>query len=110
MQVRPARSPVADRRRPRGVPRRAPGPPRPPGPPPPPGPPTAGDSKTIKKVPQPTYKMPTVHWLPLKPNDTKDTIWYLMDDEKLMKDLDLSAFEEEFKLNTGPIRPRKKPG
>ena len=54
--------------------------------------------------------MPTVHWLPLKPNDTKDTIWYLMDDEKLMKDLDLSAFEEEFKLNTGPIRPRKKPG
>jgi hypothetical protein len=35
----------------------------------------------------------------MKPNDTKDTIWYLMDDVKVMKDLDLGAFEEEFKLS-----------
>ena len=32
-----------------------------------------------------------------------------MDDEKLIKDLDMSAFEEEFKLNITPIRPRPDP-
>jgi hypothetical protein len=28
---------------------------------------------------------------------------YLMDDDKLMKDIDFSQFEEEFKLNSAPI-------
>lgn len=92
----------------------APPPPPPPpmmtqgGPAPPPPPPPGmnnnnnniGKNMTIRKAVQTTYKLPTVHWLPLRPNDTKDTIWYLMDDVKLMKDLDLAAFEEEFKINS----------
>ena len=49
-----------------------------------------------------------MHWLPLKPNDTKDTIWYLMDDEKLIKDLDLVHFEEEFKLNNVAMTQKRK--
>merc|ERR550532_1924261 len=56
-------------------------------------------AKTLKKTYKTNEKLPTVHWLPLRPNDTKDTIWYLMDDEKLLKDLDLSEFETTFKLN-----------
>ena len=103
-----------------------PPPPAPPAPPPPPGAPPklggapppppppmmskqnggaqlVGSNVTIRKPIATTYKLPTVHWLPLKPNDTKDTIWYLMDDEKLMKDLDLAEFEEEFKLSKVPI-------
>ena len=47
-----------------------------------------------------------MHLQPLRPNDTKDTIWYLMDDEKLIKNLDLSkdllAFEDQFKLSSAP--------
>ena len=83
------------------------------GAPPPPPPPMMsknnnaanlpGSNMTIRKPIATTYKLPTVHWLPLKPNDTKDTIWYLMDDERLMKDLDMAEFEEEFKLNAIPI-------
>ena len=33
---------------------------------------------------------------------------YLMDDEKLIKDLDLDAFESEFKLNSTPIGQQNK--
>ena len=52
----------------------------------------------VKKSFQPTEKLASVHWLPLKPHDTKETIWYSMDDENLLKELDLPAFEEQFKL------------
>lgn len=81
-----------------------------PPPPPPPGvpPPAPANNMTLKKTMQTTYKLPTVHWLPLKPNDTKDTIWYLMDDEKVIGALDMIAFEEEFKLNNVPIGLQKR--
>lgn len=53
---------------------------------------------TIRRGIQTTFKLPTVHWTAMKPNDTKDTIWYLMDDSKVIKDLDLASFEGTFKL------------
>ena len=61
---------------------------------------------TLRHAVQTKYKLPTMHWVALKPNDTKDTIWYIMDDVKLMKDLDFSSFEEEFKLNPVPLGPQ----
>ena len=71
-------------------------------PPPPPGPPGLGPhpsgNMTIRRPIQTTFKLPTVHWTSMKPNDTKDTVWYLMDDSKVIKDLDLANFEEVFKL------------
>ena len=71
-------------------------------PPPPPGPPGLGPhpsgNMTIRRPIQTTFKLPTVHWTSMKPNDTKDTVWYLMDDSKVRKDLDLASFEETFKL------------
>ena len=63
-------------------------PPPPPGPPSGPGPHPSGNM-TIRRPIQTTFKLPTVHWTAMKPNDTKDTIWYLMDDSKVIKDLDL---------------------
>ena len=50
------------------------------GGPPPPPPPSGGPARTdpnmtIRKTIQTTYRLPTVHWVPLKPNDTKNTIW-----------------------------------
>eukprot|EP00095_Tigriopus_kingsejongensis_P004806 snap_masked-scaffold182_size278544-processed-gene-1.8 protein:Tk04806 transcript:snap_masked-scaffold182_size278544-processed-gene-1.8-mRNA-1 annotation:"GL25292" len=90
----------------------APPPPRAPGAPPPP--PGMGNmartdpNLTIKRTVQTTYKLPTVHWVALKPNDTKDTIWYVMDDAKLMNDLDFASFEEEFKLDSRPLNRNKK--
>ena len=80
--------------------------------PPPPPPPCTGlgphptGNMTIRRTIQPAFKLPTVHWTAMKPNDTKDTIWYLMDDSKVIKDLDLASFEDAFKLaQQGP--PRK---
>ena len=69
-------------------------------PPPPPPPVNLKDpnNMTIRRSIQMTFKLPTVHWTAMKPNDTKDTIWYLMDDSKVRKDLDLASFEETFKL------------
>lgn len=58
---------------------------------------------TIKRAVKTTHKLPTIHWLAMRPNDTKDTIWYVMDDVKLMNELDFASFEETFKL--APSRP-----
>ena len=69
-----------------------------PPPPPPPGNMHPSGNMTIRRAIQTTFKLPTVHWTAMKPNDTKDTIWYLMDDSKVIKDLDLASFEATFKL------------
>merc|ERR1712198_726636 len=77
-------------------------PPPPPGPgllpPPPPG---SGpiQSQTIKRVIASSVRLPTVQLNSLKPNQTKDTFWYTTNDEKLMKEIDWTKFEEDFKLN-----------
>merc|ERR1719192_2532400 len=96
-----------------------PPPPAPPGglrtgapPPPPPGPPGRGplgpgppppgggvDVTTLKRQIKTTYRLPTLQLAVLKPNDTKDTFWYTTNDEKIINEIDFSAFEEAFKLN-----------
>merc|ERR1719500_1123122 len=88
-------------------------PPPPPGPPgrgplgsgPPPPPPAGGlDTRTLKPAHKTTYRLPTLQLAVLKPNDTKDTFWYTTNDDKIIKEIDFSAFEEAFKLNPAPIK------
>ncbi|XP_063708357.1 formin-like protein [Culicoides brevitarsis] len=89
-----------------------PPPPAPPGsmgPPPPPGmpggmpppPPMMGgnvDMKTLRRPVQTLYKLPTLNWQALKPNQVKGTIFNELDDDKLHKTINFSEFEEKFKL------------
>merc|ERR1712198_318120 len=84
-----------------GLPPPPPGPPMLPGPPGPPKPPGSGpiQSQTIKRVIASSVRLPTVQLNSLKPNQTKDTFWYTTNDEKLMKEIDWTKFEEDFKLN-----------
>merc|ERR1712226_1389258 len=87
-------------------------PPPPPGPPgrgplgpgPPPPPPGGVDTTTLKRQIKTTYRLPTLQLAVLKPNDTKDTFWYTTNDEKIINEIDFSAFEEAFKLNPAPIK------
>merc|ERR1712198_568916 len=76
-----------------------PPPPMPPGPPGPPKPPGSGpiQSQTIKRVIASSVRLPTVQLNSLKPNQTKDTFWSTTNDEKLMKEIDWTKFEEDFK-------------
>ena len=62
-----------------------PGPPAPPGPPPPPGMPKT--TAIPRNIPQPTVNLPTLHLQYMRPNDTKETMWYEMDVEKRLKKL-----------------------
>lgn len=39
----------------------------------------------------------------MRPNETKDTVWYMMNDDRLMKEIDFELFEKEFRLSTTPI-------
>ncbi|KAG7209151.1 hypothetical protein KM043_015292 [Ampulex compressa] len=102
----------------------APAPPPPPPPPCPPPPPMApfspGDHKapppapippppagmmqapdgamTIKRKVQTKYKLPTLNWIALKPNQVRGTIFNELDDDRLHSYIDFSDFEERFKI------------
>ncbi|XP_060529722.1 formin-like protein isoform X3 [Cylas formicarius] len=93
-------------------------PPPPPCPPPPPlklpgapiPPPPAGfmqapeGAMTIKRKVQTKYKLPTINWIALKPNQVRGTIFNELDDDKLHGYIDFCEFEEKFKIgNTGPL-------
>lgn len=91
-----------------------PAPPPPPAPPgmrmngksfvPPPPPPIAGHmpapdgAMTIKRKVQTKYKLPTLNWIALKPNQVRGTIFNDLDDERLHKQIDFTDFEERFKI------------
>ena len=62
------------------------------------------DVTTLKRQIKTTYRLPTLQLAVLKPNDTKDTFWYTTNDEKIINEIDFSAFEEAFKLNPAPIK------
>ncbi|XP_015429663.1 PREDICTED: formin-like protein CG32138 [Dufourea novaeangliae] len=105
----------------------APAPPPPPPPPCPPPPPMAslspGDQKlpppapippppagmmqapdgamTIKRKVQTKYKLPTLNWIALKPNQVRGTIFNELDDDRLHNYIDFSDFEERFKIGIG---------
>uniref|UniRef100_UPI0037E8D08F formin-like protein 1 isoform X2 n=1 Tax=Semicossyphus pulcher TaxID=241346 RepID=UPI0037E8D08F len=92
----------------------APPPPPPPpppvpsiAPPPPPPPPAAppplllvpdGSSGCKKKKPiQTKYRMPLLNWQALKSNQVAGTIFNELDDEHVLEELNMAAFEEQFK-------------
>ncbi|XP_076348576.1 formin-like protein isoform X2 [Tachypleus tridentatus] len=92
-----------------------PPPPAPPTAPPPPPPPLHGksaqipllpgqmcssaDAMTIKRRYQTKYKLPTLNWIVLKPNQVKGTVFSELDEDKLYKIINFSDFEENFKLS-----------
>ncbi|XP_028128307.1 formin-like protein [Diabrotica virgifera virgifera] len=93
-------------------------PPPPPCPPPPPlrsgggpniPPPPAGfmqapdGAMTIKRKVQTKYKLPTINWIALKPNQVRGTIFNELDDDKLHACIDFNDFEERFKIGSTNI-------
>uniref|UniRef100_A0A8C7FGE6 Formin like 1 n=1 Tax=Oncorhynchus kisutch TaxID=8019 RepID=A0A8C7FGE6_ONCKI len=104
----------------------APPPPPPPPPaggmpPPPPGggmpPPFGGmpDGHTgkNKKPIQTKYRMPSLNWQALKPNQVSGTVFNELDDELVLGVLNMDAFEEQFKTkaqtapaDVGPLRAK----
>ncbi|CAK8671798.1 unnamed protein product [Clavelina lepadiformis] len=93
--------------------------PPPPPPPPPPGvppPPPVGGKKENTRVPgvpnfpgnlpgglkakqrhHTKYRLPVLNWSALKPNQVAGTIFNDLDDDSVLNELDLGAFEEMFK-------------
>ncbi|XP_069642876.1 formin-like protein 1 isoform X7 [Haliaeetus albicilla] len=87
--------------------------PVPPPPPPPPlggelpagpgAPPTAGSSVKVKKPIQTKFRMPVFNWVALKPSQIDGTVFTELNDEKVLQELDMSDFEEQFKTKAqGP--------
>ncbi|XP_040845250.1 formin-like protein 1 isoform X1 [Ochotona curzoniae] len=86
-------------------------PPPPPPPPPPGGPPDApggpgpemGVGVKTKKPIQTKFRMPLLNWVALKPSQITGTVFTELDDEKVLQELDMSEFEEQFKTKSqGP--------
>ncbi|XP_048869305.1 formin-like protein 1 isoform X2 [Brienomyrus brachyistius] len=73
-------------------------PPPPPGsgPPPPGGLPSTPGTK-CKKTIQTKYRMPLLNWQALKPTQVAGTVFNELDDEKVLGELDMYIFEEQFK-------------
>ncbi|KAM3823210.1 formin-like protein 1 [Vipera latastei] len=90
------------------------GPVAPPPPPPPPPPMTDGTTLPastvtaavkIKKPIQTKFRMPVFNWVALKPNQINGTIFNELNDEKVLQELDMSDFEEQFKTKAqGPSK------
>ncbi|XP_074979644.1 formin-like protein 1 isoform X10 [Caretta caretta] len=87
--------------------------PAPPPPPPPPlgmpagevsGPSTAASSAVkIKKPIQTKFRMPIFNWVALKPTQINGTVFNELNDEKVLQELDMNDFEEQFKTKAqGP--------
>lgn len=76
-----------------------------PVPPPPAGLMQAPDgAMTIKRKVQTKYKLPTINWIVLKPNQVRGTIFNELDDDKLHSAIDFTDFEERFKIGSaGPL-------
>ncbi|XP_066998237.1 formin-like protein [Anabrus simplex] len=73
-----------------------------PAPPPPAGMMQAPDgAMTIKRKVQTKYKLPTLNWVALKPNQVRGTIFNELDDDRLYCVIDFSDFEERFKIGLG---------
>ncbi|XP_022243881.1 formin-like protein CG32138 [Limulus polyphemus] len=54
---------------------------------------------TIKRRYQTKYKLPTLNWTALKPNQVKGTVFSELDEDKLYRVINFSDFEEHFKLS-----------
>lgn len=62
---------------------------------------TVSGVMTIKRKVQTKYKLPTLNWVALKPNQVRGTIFNELDDEKIFKSIDFVDFEEKFKIGMG---------
>uniref|UniRef100_A0A8C8X2K3 Formin like 1 n=1 Tax=Panthera leo TaxID=9689 RepID=A0A8C8X2K3_PANLE len=81
--------------------------PVPPPPPPPPGghsdAPEMGPGVKAKKPIQTKFRMPLLNWVALKPSQITGTVFTELNDEKVLQELDMSDFEEQFKTKSqGP--------
>jgi hypothetical protein len=61
----------------------------------------APDGMTVKRKVQTKYKLPTLNWTVLKPNQVRGTIFSELDDDQLHSTIDFGDFEERFKIATG---------
>ncbi|CAH2229887.1 jg8263 [Pararge aegeria aegeria] len=78
----------------------APPPPAPPAPPAP-GlmlPPQHTDAMTIKRKVDTKYKLPTLNWIALKPNQVRGTIFNELDEERPRRRINFAEFEEKFRI------------
>uniref|UniRef100_A0A8C8SRR4 Formin like 1 n=1 Tax=Pelusios castaneus TaxID=367368 RepID=A0A8C8SRR4_9SAUR len=81
-----------------------------PAPPPPPPPPLgmpaggiSGPAVKIKKPIQTKFRMPIFNWVALKPNQINGTVFNDLNDERVLQELDMNDFEEQFKTKAqGP--------
>uniref|UniRef100_A0A8C3S4E5 Formin like 1 n=1 Tax=Chelydra serpentina TaxID=8475 RepID=A0A8C3S4E5_CHESE len=81
-----------------------------PAPPPPPPPPlgmpageASGPTVKIKKPIQTKFRMPIFNWVALKPTQINGTVFNELNDEKVLQELDMNDFEEQFKTKAqGP--------
>lgn len=55
---------------------------------------------TIKRKVQTKYKLPTINWIALKPNQVRGTIFNELDDDRLYSCIDFNDFEERFKIGS----------
>ncbi|XP_076791798.1 formin-like protein 1 isoform X6 [Arvicanthis niloticus] len=86
--------------------------PVPPAPPPPPGgppdilggqDPDIGPGVKAKKPIQTKFRMPLLNWVALKPSQITGTVFTELNDEKVLQELDMNDFEEQFKTKSqGP--------
>ncbi|XP_016057485.1 PREDICTED: formin-like protein 1 [Miniopterus natalensis] len=84
----------------------------PPPPPPPPGGPSdalggpgpeMGPGVKAKKPIQTKFRMPLLNWVAMKPSQITGTVFTELNDEKVLQELDMSDFEEQFKTKSqGP--------
>ncbi|XP_053609706.1 formin-like protein isoform X2 [Plodia interpunctella] len=74
--------------------------------PPPPAPPAPGlmhppqqhDAMTIKRKVDTKYKLPTLNWIALKPNQVRGTIFNELDEERPRRRINFTEFEEKFRI------------
>ncbi|XP_035757049.1 formin-like protein 1 [Egretta garzetta] len=63
----------------------------------------AGGSVKVKKPIQTKFRMPVFNWVALKPSQIDGTVFTELNDEKVLQELDMSDFEEQFKTKAqGP--------
>ncbi|KAH0512129.1 Formin-like protein 3 [Microtus ochrogaster] len=65
--------------------------------------PEIGPGVKAKKPIQTKFRMPLLNWVALKPNQITGTVFTELNDEKVLQELDMNDFEEQFKTRSqGP--------
>lgn len=75
-------------------------------PPPPPPPPVL---MKIKKPTQLNCNLPSLYWMPLRPNQVRGTIFNGLNDEQLRSIINFAHFEDKFRIDMSQQSPRSSP-